>query len=233
QHSCELLLDAFVHAEQGSLQPQLLTLRTVRGIVYKQTLPPGLDFPNFPISELSRLIVPHAYVYQEYLVYVIEIPLLLPTEFQLYKIIPFPVSDPTHKERDPATQKYMFVQFSKINFEDLQACYMANKLTYVCQDKVLLSNYIPGEDCEASLLHPSSQFVPKEVCEIKMFFVGHMKKRVYMNRPRTIQELKFSIRQEITAMPEDMLENAMQNFEERLQMCVQQGRHLTDIIFLM
>ena len=182
QHSFELLLDAFVHAEQGSLQPQLLTLRTVRGIVSKQTLPPGLDFPNFPISELSRLFVPHAYVYQEYFVYVIEIPLLLPTEFQLYRIIPFPVSDPTHKEKDPATQTYMFVvpqkeliftdnmrkQFGKMNFEDLQACYMANELTYVCQDKVLLSNYIPGEDCDASLLHPSSQFVPKEICEIKM-----------------------------------------------------------------
>jgi hypothetical protein len=35
-----------------------------------------------------------------------------------------------------------------------------------------------------------------------------------------IQELKLSIRQEIATVPEDMLENAMQNFEERLQMCV-------------
>ncbi|PNF19597.1 hypothetical protein B7P43_G16826 [Cryptotermes secundus] len=59
-------------------------------------------------------------------------------------------------------------QFGKMNFEDLQAYYMANELTHVCQDKVLLSNCIPGEDCESSLLHPSSQFVPKEVCEIKM-----------------------------------------------------------------
>jgi hypothetical protein len=46
-----------------------------------------------------------------------------------------------------------------------------------------------------------------------------------------IQELKLSMRQEIAAVPEDMLENAMQNFEERLQMCVQQGHQLTDIIF--
>jgi hypothetical protein len=53
-----------------------------------------------------------------------------------------------------------------------------------------------------------------------------------MNRPRIIEELKLSIRQEIAAVPEDMLENAMQNSEERLQICVQQeGRHLTDIIF--
>jgi hypothetical protein len=47
-----------------------------------------------------------------------------------------------------------------------------------------------------------------------------------------IQELKLSIPQEIAAVPEDMLENAMQNFEERLKMCIQQeGRHLTNIIF--
>jgi hypothetical protein len=55
---------------------------------------------------------------------------------------------------------------------------------------------------------------------------------MYTNRPRTIQELKLSTRHEISAVPEDMLENATQNFEERLQMCVQQeGRHLTGIIF--
>jgi hypothetical protein len=60
----------------------------------------------------------------------------------------------------------------------------------------------------------------------------YLKARVYTNRPRTIQELKLSIPQEIAAVPEDMLENAMQNFEERLQMCVQQeGGHLTHIIF--
>jgi hypothetical protein len=147
----------------------------VRGIVSKQTLPQGLDFPNFPISELSRLIVPHAYVYQLYLVYVIEIPLLLPTQFQLYKIIPFPVSDPTQKERDPI-HKYMFIvpqkelivtdsmrrQFGKMNLEELRACHTVNELTHVCQDKILLTNYVPGEDCEASLLHPSSQFIPKK-----------------------------------------------------------------------
>jgi hypothetical protein len=62
------------------------------------------------------------------------------------------VSDPTQKESDPTAQKYMFVvpqeeliftdnmrkQFGKMNFEDLQACYVANELTHVCQDSILL-----------------------------------------------------------------------------------------------
>jgi hypothetical protein len=55
---------------------------------------------------------------------------------------------------------------------------------------------------------------------------------LYTNRPRTIEKLKLSIRQEIAAVPQKMLERKMQDFEERLRMCVrQEGRHLTDIIF--
>jgi hypothetical protein len=62
---------------------------------------------------------------------------------------------------------------------------------------------------------------------------GYLKSRVYTNGPRTIEELKLSIRQEIAAVPQKkMLVRAMQDFEERLRMCVrQEGRHLTDIIF--
>jgi len=56
---------------------------------------------------------------------------------------------------------------------------------------------------------------------------GYLKSRVYMNRPRTIEELKLAIRQEITAPPQKMLERVMQDFEERLQMCVWQGHNLT------
>ena len=41
-----------------------------------------------------------------------------------------------------------------------------------------------------------------------------------------------SIREEIAAVPQEMLVNVMQNFEERLRTCVrQEGRHLPNIIF--
>jgi hypothetical protein len=45
---------------------------------------------------------------------------------------------------------------------------------------------------------------------------GYLKSRVYTNRPRTIEELKLAIRQEIAALLQKMLEDAMQDFEERL-----------------
>ena len=51
-------------------------------------------------------------------------------------------------------------------------------------------------------------------------------------RGRPIDDLKVTIREEIANVPQEMLVNVMQNFEERLQACVrQEGRHLSDIIF--
>ncbi|PNF39108.1 hypothetical protein B7P43_G04149 [Cryptotermes secundus] len=73
--------------------------------------------------------------------------------------------------------------------------------------------------------------VPWPLCSPVLSW-GYLKATVYMNRPRMIQELKLSIRQEIAAVPEDMLENSKQNLEERLKMCVQQeGCYVIDNIF--
>ena len=44
--------------------------------------------------------------------------------------------------------------------------------------------------------------------------------------------MKVSIREEIATVPQEMLVNVMQNFEERLRTCVRrEGRHLSDTIF--
>ena len=54
----------------------------------------------------------------------------------------------------------------------------------------------------------------------------------YVRKPRTFDDLKVSIREEIATVPQEMLVNEMQNFEERLRTCVrQEGPHLSDIIF--
>jgi len=54
----------------------------------------------------------------------------------------------------------------------------------------------------------------------------------HLELPDLSRRLTLSIHQEIAALPQKMLERAMQDFEERLRMCVRQEvRHLTDIIF--
>ena len=68
------------------------------------------------------------------------------------------------------------------------------------------------------------------VCDF--FLWGYLKSRVYISKPRTIDQLKSSIREEIQRLPTTMLHKSMQSFQERLRMCVQKrGSHLTDIIF--
>jgi hypothetical protein len=64
------------------------------------------------------------------------------------------------------------------------------------------------------------------------FFWGYLKSKVYVRIPRTVDDLKVSIREEIATVPQEMLVNVVQNFEERLRTCVrQEGCHLYDIIF--
>jgi len=64
------------------------------------------------------------------------------------------------------------------------------------------------------------------------FSWGYLKSKVYVRKPRTFDDMKVSIREEIANLSQEMLVNVMQNVEERLRTCLrQEGRHLSDIIF--
>jgi len=65
-----------------------------------------------------------------------------------------------------------------------------------------------------------------------LFLWGYLKSKVDVRKPRTVDDLKVSIREATATVPQEMLVNVMQNFEERLRTCVwQEGRHLFVIIF--
>jgi len=64
------------------------------------------------------------------------------------------------------------------------------------------------------------------------FLWGYLKAEIFKYRPRTLEELKETIREKIARIPKDMPVRVMENFQERLHMCVaRQGHHLDDIIF--
>ena len=61
---------------------------------------------------------------------------------------------------------------------------------------------------------------------------GYLKDKVYANKPRTIQELKANIRQEILSLQPQMLRSVMENSLERARVCeAENGGYLRDIIF--
>jgi hypothetical protein len=57
QHTFEILVEAFLHALDGVIQPQLITVAKIRDMM-EESLSDGLDFPSFSSLELSRLITP-------------------------------------------------------------------------------------------------------------------------------------------------------------------------------
>jgi len=66
---------------------------------------------------------------------------------------------------------------------------------------------------------------------ISFFGVTSNQKSTF-EKPRTVNDLKVSIREEIATVPQEISVNVMQNVEERLRTCVrQEGRRLSDMIF--
>ena len=63
------------------------------------------------------------------------------------------------------------------------------------------------------------------------FLWGYLKSTVFISKPRTIAELKQSIKEQIAAIPEQMTHWVMENLGVRLKHCLRNGgRHLSDIL---
>jgi hypothetical protein len=126
---------SILHAQDGITQPQLIPMVKIKSMMRKESLPDGLEFPSFPSVELSKLITSIIYSQDSYLVYVIQIPLIRSTAYNLYKIQPFPARQQdrvfVHTE---STKDFIFVdtmrqRFGKMNYPDLQACIKPNEIT--------------------------------------------------------------------------------------------------------
>uniref|UniRef100_A0A673C512 Uncharacterized protein n=1 Tax=Sphaeramia orbicularis TaxID=375764 RepID=A0A673C512_9TELE len=64
------------------------------------------------------------------------------------------------------------------------------------------------------------------------FLWGYLKSKVYTTRPRTLDELKQRIQDEIHSIPAEMLQRSMRNLNSRFQECIRTGgRHLQEVIF--
>jgi hypothetical protein len=58
QHTFEILVDAFIHAQDGVIQPQLITIAKVQDIMRGESLSSGLEFPSFPSLNFPVLSLP-------------------------------------------------------------------------------------------------------------------------------------------------------------------------------
>jgi hypothetical protein len=64
------------------------------------------------------------------------------------------------------------------------------------------------------------------------FLWGYLKEKVFKHDPRSLEDLKERIQQEINAIPPEITRRVMKNFWERLEQCVaNDSRHMSDMIF--
>jgi len=67
-------------------------------------------------------------------------------------------------------------------------------------------------------------------CDV--FVWGYQKEKVFKHRPRSLEDLKERIQQEIGFIPPELTRRVMKNFRERLQQCVaSDGCRMSDPIF--
>jgi len=71
-----------------------------------------------------------------------------------------------------------------------------------------------------------------DISTCDFFLCGYLKWHVDTHKPRTMNDLKEAIGQEIRPIDHQLLAHVMDDFKKRLENCIQEdGRHLTDIIF--
>jgi hypothetical protein len=97
--------------------------------------------------------------------------------------------------------------------------------------RAILKEMFPGRVVS---LHEAVPWPPRspDLSPCDFFLLGYLKAAVFKHRPRTLDQLKEAIQEETEGISPDMLVRVMENFQERLHMCIgHQGHHLDDIIF--
>ena len=63
-------------------------------------------------------------------------------------------------------------------------------------------------------------------------FWGYLKDKVYANVPKTTEDLKINICNEITGINPEIVRSVIHNFEEKIEHCkISLGEHLPNVIF--
>jgi len=74
--------------------------------------------------------------------------------------------------------------------------------------------------CDGDVLWPARS---PDLSACDYFLRGYLKNRVFISKPRTIAELKQSIKEEIAVIPEQMTCRVMENLRVRLKQCLRNG----------
>ena len=138
-------------------------------------IPQGVNYP-YPLEKqygyaFFKILTLNVYFYNNKLVFVIKNPLVLETEFNLYKLLPLPVPDNNNNYFfiQPSI-KYIALSHSRTQFtniHNIKDCKLTILNTYICQTyEPIYMTYNEQNICEIKLLLTVGK-IPKE-CDIRV-----------------------------------------------------------------
>jgi hypothetical protein len=183
QRDMDLLIDSVIHAQKGMLQPQIVSPGTLMETLIKS----APFFPKdttlaFPLSKdsahlLLKLCELQVYVQNAILGYVILFPLVNRGTFDIYRLIPIPISLDRNQFLYIETNKaFLWIDQARQYYfltdkEWGSVCISLNPKSYVCrQSHPLLSSQL-HENCLVQLLQPRGSVPPS--CERRVVEISH------------------------------------------------------------
>jgi len=164
QRNIDLVLDSVLHAQSGSIQPQVVPPKLLlESLKESQSFFPRDTIVPFPLSKDATTIIykvceVQVYIQNNRLSYVVSVPPVNKVEFKAYNLVPVPISVNKDKLVYIRTTKSILCvdktrqYYCSSSDLELQKCKEPTKRRYVCkQDKPLLSSLVQ-EDCAVRLL---------------------------------------------------------------------------------
>lgn len=164
----EILIDAVINSQKGVIQPHIITpAHIINQIKASQAdVPSELTLP-IPMSAtyqnlVLRIIDLDVFLKDNFLVYVIRLPLTNHINYQVYHVLPLPI-----KLRNVAN-KFIFIlpereyllmeaarqYFVKLEVDEFKECKQIDNYHRVCKQKHPVQVAHLDEDCEAEMLQP-------------------------------------------------------------------------------
>ena len=176
EHTYELLIDACIHGIAGQVQPQIITIEKIKGMIEADN---NYHFPKVSNMQLLKLIEPHIYVDKGKLVYVLYIPMIQGNVYKLYNVVSFPqvlknasqVIQYLDKRPDYMITNNVHTLFASMTEVEFQKCKQLRDDLFVCKENIIISTYVPGVDCFADLLHHNTIRMP-EICKNHLSYLS-------------------------------------------------------------
>jgi hypothetical protein len=164
----DMVIQVYLHGKNEIMQPQMLSpIRLMQILKMSQV--------NFPRDLEIPVVLSEAYAYvlfdivsvdvalvEHNLVYTVQVPLVMLSVFDVFRIIPFPIQATGTDSRfiliEPE-KEFILVDstkgiYSKVERKDIELCKKLNIKTLICKQSFPLFSHHTTTDCEALLLQP-------------------------------------------------------------------------------